>query len=138
MADPEDYRTKEEVAHWRERDPLPAFAALLEREGALSAEQRVQIERDAAERVDAAVRFAEESPFPEPHMLYEDVYVMDNQVHGRYHADAGENERRLAAAAGETTEETTKVTAGVRPSAGAKPSTDTQPSTNATTAREPR
>ena len=29
MADPEEYRTKEEVAHWRERDPLPAFAAQL-------------------------------------------------------------------------------------------------------------
>ncbi len=25
MADPEQYRTKEEVARWRERDPLPAF-----------------------------------------------------------------------------------------------------------------
>ena len=33
MADPEQYRTKEEVEHWRERDPMPAFGELLVREG---------------------------------------------------------------------------------------------------------
>lgn len=98
MADPEDYRTKEEVARWRERDPLPAFASLLEREGMLSAEQLAEIEREAADLVDAAVRFAEEAPFPDPHTLYQDVYVMDEQVHGHYHADGGENERRVASA----------------------------------------
>ena len=98
MADPEDYRSKEEVAQWRERDPLPAFAALLEREGMLSAEQLAQIEREAAGHVDAAERFAEQASFPDPHMLYEDVYVMDGQAHGHYHADGGENERRVAAA----------------------------------------
>ena len=26
MADPEEYRTKEEVEEWRERDPIKAFA----------------------------------------------------------------------------------------------------------------
>lgn len=102
MADPEDYRSKEEVAQWRERDPLPAFASLLEREAIMTAEQHGEIEREATERVDAAVRFAEEAPFPDPHTLYEDVYVMDEQVHGHYHADGSENARRLAAAGAET------------------------------------
>ena len=50
MADPEEYRTKEEVAQWRERDPIPAFGELLEREGVLTAEQREQIDRDAVRR----------------------------------------------------------------------------------------
>jgi pyruvate dehydrogenase E1 component alpha subunit len=85
MADPEDYRTKEEVAEWRERDPIPAFGALLEREGVLSAEQHEQIEREATQRVDEAVQFAERSPFPAPDTLYEDVYVLDGQAHGHYH-----------------------------------------------------
>jgi pyruvate dehydrogenase E1 component alpha subunit len=85
MADPEDYRSKEEVAQWRERDPIPAFGDLLEREGALTTEQREQIERDAMRQVDAAVEFAERSPFPDPDMLHEDVYVLDKQVHGHYH-----------------------------------------------------
>jgi TPP-dependent pyruvate/acetoin dehydrogenase alpha subunit len=85
MADPEDYRSKEEVAEWRERDPIPAFGDLLEREGALTEKQREQIDSDAVRQVDAAVEFAESSPFPDPDMLYEDVYVVDEQVHGHYH-----------------------------------------------------
>jgi pyruvate dehydrogenase E1 component alpha subunit len=75
MADPEDYRTKEQVAQWRERDPIPAFTEQLEREQALTEEQREEIERRATEQVDEAVAFAERSPFPEPSALYEDVYV---------------------------------------------------------------
>ncbi len=98
MADPEDYRTKEEVAQWRERDPIPAFAARLEGDGLLSPEQLARIEREAIAAVDAAVRFAEQSPFPDPHLLYEDVYVMDERALGHYHADVGENARRVATA----------------------------------------
>ena len=64
MADPEEYRSKEEVAHWRERDPIPAFGALLEREGILDAQGREELDREAVARVDAAVEFAEASPFP--------------------------------------------------------------------------
>jgi pyruvate dehydrogenase E1 component alpha subunit len=86
MADPEDYRTKEEVAEWRARDPIPAFGELLEREGMLTAEQHQQIDRDAVQRVDEAVEFAERSPFPDPETLYDDVYVIDEQVHGHYHS----------------------------------------------------
>jgi pyruvate dehydrogenase E1 component alpha subunit len=85
MADPEEYRSKEEVAHWRERDPIPAFGALLEREGIVDAEERERIDRDAIARVDAAVAFADASPFPTPESLYEDVYVLGEQVHGAYH-----------------------------------------------------
>jgi pyruvate dehydrogenase E1 component alpha subunit len=86
MADPEQYRSKEEVEQWRKRDPIPAFATLLEREGALDQDTREQLEQDALSRVDEAVEFAERSPFPEPKALYEDVYVLDGQVRGRYHA----------------------------------------------------
>jgi pyruvate dehydrogenase E1 component alpha subunit len=85
MADPEQYRSKEEVARWRERDPIPAFGALLEAQGILDAAERERIDRDAVRRVDEAVEFAERSPFPQPNALYEDVYVLDGQVHGRYH-----------------------------------------------------
>jgi pyruvate dehydrogenase E1 component alpha subunit len=85
MADPEEYRTKEEVRQWRERDPVPRFGEELERAGVLDEAQRAGIEREAAERVERAVAFAEESPFPEPGSLYEDVYVLDDQVKGSYH-----------------------------------------------------
>ena len=85
MADPEEYRTKEEVSHWRERDPIPRFGDLLQREGILDAAARELIEHEAAEQVERAVAFAEASEFPAPGSLYEDVYVIDDQVRGRYH-----------------------------------------------------
>jgi pyruvate dehydrogenase E1 component alpha subunit len=85
MADPEEYRSKEEVAHWRERDPIPAFGELLEREAILNADTRAEIDRGAIARVDQAVTFAEESPFPKPESLYEDVYVLGDHTKGAYH-----------------------------------------------------
>jgi pyruvate dehydrogenase E1 component alpha subunit len=85
MADPEEYRSKEEVAHWRERDPIPAFGTLLEREGILDAEGREGLDREAVDRVDAAVEFADASPFPASESLYEDIYVLDQNARGAYH-----------------------------------------------------
>jgi pyruvate dehydrogenase E1 component subunit alpha len=84
MADPEQYRTKEEVAHWRERDPLPAFGELLVREGVIDEQERADIDERAIARVDAAVEFADASPFPTPESLYDDVYVLDREVRGWY------------------------------------------------------
>ncbi len=84
MADPEEYRSKEEVASWRERDPIPAFAERLEREGIVDAEARALIDEQARGQVDEAVAFAEDSPFPSPESLYDDVYVLGEQVHGWY------------------------------------------------------
>jgi pyruvate dehydrogenase E1 component alpha subunit len=85
MADPEEYRTREEVTHWRERDPIPAFAARLEQESVVSANERDILEEEVAAQIAAAVQFAEDSPFPDPKNLYEDAYVLDSQVKGRYH-----------------------------------------------------
>ena len=84
MADPEQYRTKEEVAHWRERDPLPAFGELLVREGVIEESERARIDERAVALVDEAVEFAEASPFPAPESLYDDVYVLDQEVRGSY------------------------------------------------------
>jgi pyruvate dehydrogenase E1 component alpha subunit len=85
MADPESYRSKEEVTQWRERDPIPAFGGELEDAGVVDAAARARIDEDASARIDAGVEFAEDSPFPKPESLYENVYVLDDQVKGRYH-----------------------------------------------------
>ena len=84
MADPEQYRSKDEVAQWRERDPIPAFGSLLVREGVIDEREREQIDADAVARVDAAVQFADASPFPAPDTLYDDVYVLDRRATGWY------------------------------------------------------
>jgi pyruvate dehydrogenase E1 component subunit alpha len=84
MADPEQYRSREEVQAWRERDPIPAFAARMAAEGILDEQQREQIDAEAIARVDAAVEFAEASPFPDPQALYEDIYVLGEGSRGWY------------------------------------------------------
>jgi pyruvate dehydrogenase E1 component alpha subunit len=85
MADPEQYRTKEEVTQWRERDPIPAFGEVLEAAGVSDAAERARIDAEAMARVDGAVEFAESSPFPAPESLYDDAYVLGEQVKGHYY-----------------------------------------------------
>jgi hypothetical protein len=80
MADPEDYRTKDEVEEWRGRDPLVAFPARLTQEGVLSEDDVKRMDEEAVARVDAAVEFADNSPFPDLASLYDDIYVIGEQV----------------------------------------------------------
>ena len=87
MADPEEYRSKEEVARWRERDPIPAFGERLVAAGVIDAGELEAIDACAVERVDAAVAFAESSPLPDARSLYDDVYVLTDPVHGWYSID---------------------------------------------------
>jgi pyruvate dehydrogenase E1 component alpha subunit len=89
MADPEQYRTKDEVEQWRERDPIPAFTELLVAEGVLEEGEQERIDADAVAKVDAATTFAEASPFPGPETLYDDVYVLDGEVRGLYSVRTG-------------------------------------------------
>jgi pyruvate dehydrogenase E1 component alpha subunit len=99
MADPEEYRSKEEVARWRERDPIPAFSELLISEGVIDEEERGRIDQEAVAKVDAAVTFAEASPLPAPESLYDDVYVLDQEVRGWYSLETADD-RAGAAEAG--------------------------------------
>ncbi|MHB8234762.1 MAG: pyruvate dehydrogenase (acetyl-transferring) E1 component subunit alpha [Solirubrobacteraceae bacterium] len=84
MADPEQYRSKEEVAQWRQRDPIPAFGQQLVADGVLDDDALAQIDEQAIARIDAAVAFAEASPYPPPESLYDDVYVLDSTSAGSY------------------------------------------------------
>jgi pyruvate dehydrogenase E1 component alpha subunit len=101
MADPEQYRSKEEVARWRERDPLSSFGALLLAEGVLEQADLERIDAEAIARVDEAVAFAESSPFPAPETLYDDVYVLEGEVRGLYSPQTADARAQLRAAAGD-------------------------------------
>src|SRR3954452_15216294 len=103
MADPEEYRTKEQVEEWRKRDPILQWGERLEAEGIVSADEREQFDQDAIAQVDDAVAFADEAEMPAPESLYDDVYVLGGQVRGWYSVDErsagvhkGEDERELA------------------------------------------
>jgi pyruvate dehydrogenase E1 component alpha subunit len=65
MYDPERYRPKEEVAHWRSRDPLETFPRRLRDWGMLDDDAAGELEAAADAAVEAAVAAAEASP-PEP------------------------------------------------------------------------
>ena len=59
MADPEEYREKDDVKEWREKhDPIETFAAKLD-DVDLEA-----LDEEATQTIDEAVEFAEESDFP--------------------------------------------------------------------------
>ncbi|MFL5886325.1 MAG: pyruvate dehydrogenase (acetyl-transferring) E1 component subunit alpha [Thermoleophilaceae bacterium] len=87
MADPEEYRTKEQVEEWRSRDPINTFRERLESEGVLSDGEFDKLDEEALKIVDEAVEFADASPFPELDSLYDDMYVYGDQVKGWYAVD---------------------------------------------------
>ena len=96
MADPEQYRSKEEVAHWRERDPIPAFGERLVRESAIDEDELKRIDEQAVGRGGGAVEFGEASPFPAPETLYDDVYVLGDTSRGWYSVRTTEPEDAAA------------------------------------------
>jgi dehydrogenase E1 component len=105
MADPEEYRTKEQVAEWRKRDPINTFAERLLREGVLEQGEPEKLDEATIARVDQAVQFADNGAFPTPESLYDHIYVLGDQVQGWYSVDErsagvhrGEDERALAEA----------------------------------------
>jgi pyruvate dehydrogenase E1 component alpha subunit len=59
MYDPDLYRSKEEIAHWRERDPILALTARLEETGLAEAGDVEELERSIAEEIEAAIAYAE-------------------------------------------------------------------------------
>jgi pyruvate dehydrogenase E1 component alpha subunit len=65
MYDPERYREKEEVAAWKEHDPITTFAARMAAEGVLPEGSVEELDPAISEELDAAVAFAEAGT-PEP------------------------------------------------------------------------
>ena len=75
----EPYRSPAEVAEYRtNRDPLTLFRARL-RDQSLTEEQLQRLECEVSNEVEEAIRFARESPLPEPAALYEHLY--SNPIH---------------------------------------------------------
>jgi TPP-dependent pyruvate/acetoin dehydrogenase alpha subunit len=87
MADPEEYRSKEQVAEWRKRDPITTYADRLYEEEFLEEGEADKLDEAAVKRIDEAVTFADRSDFPPPESLYDHVYVLGDQVRGWYSVD---------------------------------------------------
>ena len=75
MSDPQKYRTKEEVEQWKSRDPLEMVRDRILTNGIATEADLDVIDAKVKEVVEASVKFAEESPYPEPEAAFEDVYM---------------------------------------------------------------
>lgn len=69
------YRTKEEIEKWVEKCPIKRFEKLLLEDRTLNKNKVDKLKKEVQQEIEDAVKFANESPFPEIEALYEDVYV---------------------------------------------------------------
>ncbi len=74
-SDPRAYRTKEEEAAWKARDPLPAFVRRLVKEKVATQAEVDAVEAAARKAIDAATDFAFASPLPAVDELEHHVYA---------------------------------------------------------------
>lgn len=75
MADPGKYRSAAEVELWKGRDPIPGFGRRLVEEGIATQAELDALREKAVAVVQEAVKFAEESPWPEDGEVFSDIYV---------------------------------------------------------------
>jgi TPP-dependent pyruvate/acetoin dehydrogenase alpha subunit len=59
MFDAQSYRSKDEIAAWREKDPILPLRRWLEQAGQVHAEEVARLEGEIAAELDDAVAFAE-------------------------------------------------------------------------------
>jgi pyruvate dehydrogenase E1 component alpha subunit len=85
-ADPEVYRSKDEVEEWQAKDPIETFSAHAIAAARLSEQDIEEIRAHADQVVTEAVRFADQSPEPPLDSLYEHLYVVGETM-GWYAVD---------------------------------------------------
>jgi pyruvate dehydrogenase E1 component alpha subunit len=73
--DQQRYRDAAAEQEWAERDPVARFRARAAAEGWIDEDAASSIEREAAAEVEEAVRFARDSPFPDPGVTTNLVYA---------------------------------------------------------------
>ncbi len=73
--DPATYRPKQEVEEWLARDPIARLKNQLLKNGELSETRARQIEKEVAEAVEKAFKFAIGSPYPAPEEALVDIYA---------------------------------------------------------------
>ena len=77
LADPDELRSKEEKEFWLSRDPIKRLSAYLMEKNLATPEELKEIENKIQGIVDESVKFAENSPEPDPSELYRYVFAED-------------------------------------------------------------
>ncbi len=78
VSDPANYRTKEELHHYMEQDPIATLEETILTNQIATEEELLIIKDRIKAEIDDAIKFAEESPFPDPSELYSDNYVQED------------------------------------------------------------
>ena len=98
-SDPRAYRTREEEAEWKQRDPIKKLKSDLEAVGMLTETEFDSLEEGVQNKLNEAMNFSEGSPEPNPDELYTDLYApskitqedieSESQLRQRVRTDAG-------------------------------------------------
>ena len=78
MSDPSygHYRTKEEVKEFKAKDdPIKRYVETLKRQSIVTDDDLDKIEAEVGTVVNEAIKFAQDSPRPQPQELYTDIYA---------------------------------------------------------------
>jgi TPP-dependent pyruvate/acetoin dehydrogenase alpha subunit len=71
--DTQTYRTGKEIEDCKKKDPIVRFRKELISRGVLTEAEAARIHKEAVKEIDQAVKFAEESPYPEAAEIYTDI-----------------------------------------------------------------
>jgi pyruvate dehydrogenase E1 component alpha subunit len=75
MSDPAKYRSKEEVEEYKEQDPIEKALGKIKENNWATEEEIEAINEKVKAEVEASVKFAEESPYPDDSEIYKDIYM---------------------------------------------------------------
>lgn len=78
MSDPAKYRTKDELNEYKDRDPIEYVKAKLVENKWATEDELKDIDKRIKDEVLECVKFAEDSPYPDPSEAYKDVYVQED------------------------------------------------------------
>jgi 2-oxoisovalerate dehydrogenase E1 component len=74
-SDPRAYRTREEEAEWKERDPITVMKENMQSVGMLTEAEFEELDEFVAKKLERAMAYSEASPEPSPSELETDVYA---------------------------------------------------------------
>ena len=77
LADPDELRDPAEKEFWGKRDPIKKFASYLTEQNLATAEELKEIDDRITAKVNEAVKYAEDSPEPNPSELHRYIFAED-------------------------------------------------------------
>ena len=78
MSDAQHYRTKEEVEEYKKQDPITNVLSVIKDKKYATDAELEAIDERVKNLVAECEKFAEESPYPEHHIMYDVVYDQEN------------------------------------------------------------